>query len=117
MMNELAEPVYSKHANMRGQQRGLKRDTTDLVWRYGDIEVSIGKGCQAIRLSRAGLNYLKSIGYNQSQIDRCQGVVIVCAEDGKTIVTTMHNHGPTAKRYRRVINHQVPRIISNPRLH
>ena len=28
MMNELAEPVYSKHANMRGQQRGLKRDTT-----------------------------------------------------------------------------------------
>lgn len=76
----------TKHASVRGQQRGIRQEDREVVFQFGDREENVGGGCYRLSISSARLKLLISQGRVPPQLgDRCARLVLVT--DGSRLVT------------------------------
>ena len=92
---------FSQHAFKRGQQRGIRPDTARFVMDRADIDVNVGNGCHALRISRKELCWLKKDGFPAAMLERCLDVVLVHDPETGTVVTALHDIGKNGRRYRK----------------
>jgi hypothetical protein len=77
--------AFTRHAIMRGQQRGITLAQIDTVLKNADKEIPRGRGCAAIWISR---RELKRIGPRTSEgipTDRLQGLIVVRGVDDAAV--------------------------------
>lgn len=87
------------HAEVRANQRGIPYSLIDAVLDHADLEVPVGDGCVAYRISKdllAERDVRRRLG---AHIDRAGKVAVVCSDDG-AVVTVMHDWGCQGRRYR-----------------
>lgn len=84
--------TISKHAAIRGQQRGISRQHIAMLLEYGKPENKPG-GATAYRLSRRILKEIsgsKAAGVSQL-LDKLRHQVIICGSDG-VVLTCYHRN-------------------------
>lgn len=92
----------TRHAAVRSQQRALRRERLELFMQYADREVSVGRGCFALRCSRKLLRDRDLRRRLGPQLDLLRDLTVICACDTGEVVTVMHDHGgPKGRHYRR----------------
>lgn len=94
----MAELAISQHAERRAQQRGLVPTLIALVASYADLEIPVGSGRVAVRLSYRAVRRLAH-ERGATVADRARNVVLILA--GDVLVTVLHAHGQASRRYRR----------------
>lgn len=85
----MSVPVYqnSRHASVRQQQRGIRRDVLELAIAFADDEQRARGGCCSLGLSRREANHLAFDGAVDSTLLRqATKLRVVLARDG-TVVT------------------------------
>lgn len=90
----------TKHAQMRMQQRGVKDLRMEILRNLADLELPVGRGLHAMRLSQRALSEARAQGLSAQEADRLQRMVLVESADG-ALVTVAHLHGGKAKAYTR----------------
>ncbi|MGH7020861.1 MAG: hypothetical protein ACREEY_13315 [Brevundimonas sp.] len=97
------EAALTRHAEARANQRGVQQDVIEAILHHADVDVPVGGGCSALRLSKRRLKdaaLRKRLG---SQLDRLAGIAVVCSDETGEIVTVLHDHGGAdGRRYRRL---------------
>lgn len=90
----------SRHARTRSQQRGIRPEMIDYVWREADIDLHARGGCQRYCISFRKRAALLKAGAPAAWLDRAMGVVVIWSESGE-VVTVLHDHGRNGRCYRR----------------
>jgi hypothetical protein len=90
--------VFSGHAMVRAQQRGITPAQIDAIMRYADMEYPRGGGCISIWISRRELRRFGSSTPEGVSTDRLEGVTVVQGAD-EACVTVFRNR--KSKTYRR----------------
>ena len=96
-MSDSLDPILSRHAQARMQQRGIPLTMIDQVLRYGCVRHD-HRGAIIVFLDREGRRRMARSGEARlGEIDRLGRVYVVLQADG-TVVTVGH-------RYRRMRQH------------
>lgn len=90
----------SPHAQMRLQQRGVRRDAWDLIERYGETLEHQKGGRERIALKQETCRELHAKGYSPQAISDAERINLVVAPDG-TVITCLHNRRGCRSRRRR----------------
>jgi hypothetical protein len=90
--------ICSRHAIVRGQQRGITPAQIDAVMAYADKEARRGNGCASVWISRRELRRLGPSTPEGVSTDRLQGVTVLQSGD-QDCVTVYRNL--KSKVYRR----------------
>ena len=80
---------FTEHADIRAQQRGVKRSVLNFILLEADMDLPAGRGCRSLFVSRKRLRAL--INENKVQpkfADRVAGVVLI--EHENELVTLFH---------------------------
>ena len=85
-------PIYSDHAYIRCQQRGISRAAMELVLDEGDLVEPAGDHCERIRLSRNQANRLMRHGIDRRTLERVRNIAIIYSRRTAQVVTVMHVH-------------------------
>ncbi|AWM23754.1 hypothetical protein AOX55_0000474 [Sinorhizobium fredii CCBAU 25509] len=93
--------TLTRHALMRAQQRGIRRQVIDYVVAEADIDLNAGDGCHSYRISQRKMAVLRKAGIPAAGLDRAKRVVVICSEQSDEVVTVLHDHGRRGQRYRR----------------
>ena len=96
----MTQVVFSRHAVVRAQQRGITPAQIDAIVRYADMECPRGGGCVSIWISRSELRRFGSSTPAGVSTDRLQGVTVVRSSD-EACVTVFRNR--KSKVYRRSV--------------
>jgi len=99
----MSHAIYSRHAAVRAQQRGIMPTQVDAVVRYADMETRRGDGCAAIWISRRELRRLGPSTPEGVSTDRLQGVTVLQSSD-QACVTVFRNRRSSA--YRRSVGNR-----------
>jgi hypothetical protein len=94
----MSKSVFSRHATIRAQQRGITRAHIDAVIGYADMEVRRGNGCASIWISRRELRRLGPSTPEGISTDRLQGLTVLQSAD-QACLTVFRNR--KSKAYRR----------------
>jgi len=89
------------HAASRVQQRGIRKETIDLVLYDSDIELHAGEGLMSLQLSRKRLGQLARSGVPATLRESAQGVVLLVDFSTRSVVSAMHGRGRLGKRFSR----------------
>lgn len=92
--------VFSRHATIRAQQRGITPDQIDAILLYADREARRGDGCASIWISRKQLRRFGPSTPEGVSTDRLQGVTVLQSGD-EACVTVFRNL--RSKAYRRSV--------------
>ena len=99
----MRESSLSHHAERRANQRGVPHFIIEVLLAQADIELPVGNGCSALRLSKTRLQDRELRENLGADLDRLAGLAVICADDTGEIVTVLHDWGGTdGRRYRRV---------------
>jgi hypothetical protein len=90
--------MFSRHAIIRGRQRGITPAHINAIIGYADMEAPRGNGCASIWISRRELRRLGPSTPEGVPTDRLQGVIVLQSSD-RTCVTVFRNQ--RSKTYRR----------------
>jgi hypothetical protein len=90
--------MFSRHAIIRGRQRGITPAQINAIMGYADMETPRGNGCASIWISRRELQRLGPSTPEGVSTDRLQGVIVLQSSD-RTCVTVFRNQ--KSKAYRR----------------
>lgn len=105
-MNQLEQAVnFSKHANVRANQRGIRPASIEALLELADIATPVARGLTVMRISRRSLAFAASEGLGQSMLEQLKKLAVVQAEDG-TLVTCARVHGSKSKAYLRRDRHK-----------
>lgn len=96
-----SELTLTRHAVKRAQQRGIRPQVIDYVVAEADIDLHAGDGCRSYRISTRKVAVLMEAGAPAAGLDRANRVVVVWSERSGEVVTVMHDHGHSGRRYRR----------------
>ena len=91
----------TRHAESRVQQRGIRKETIDLVLSDSDIELHAGEGLMSLQLSRKRLGQLARSGVPATLRESAQGVVLIVDFSTRSVVSAMHGRGRLRKRFSR----------------
>lgn len=95
--------TLTRHAETRASQRGVPRDVIEAILDHADMDVPVGGGCTALRLSKRRLKDAALRRRLGARLDRLSGIAVICADDTGDIVTVLHDHGGAGgRRYRRL---------------
>lgn len=95
--------MLSQHASVRAKQRGVPHVLIEALLVHADIDLPVGSGCTAFRLSRRRLQDRELRRQLGSTLDRLAGLALVCADETGEVVTVLHDHGGAeGRRYRRM---------------
>jgi len=88
-MNESMEPMISRHARVRMQQRGVRYDALDVLLQFGR-EHHDHRGAVVLMLDRSSTRRLTRTGKARGpQVEMLRGLYAVVAADG-TVCTVGH---------------------------
>ena len=90
--------MFSRHAIIRGKQRGITPAQVNAIIGYADMEAPRGNGCASIWISRRELRRLGPSTPEGVSTDRLQGVIVLQSSD-HTCLTVFRNR--KSKAYRR----------------
>jgi hypothetical protein len=90
--------IFSRHATVRAQQRGISHAQLSAMATHGDMEIHRGGDCYAIWISKKTLRRLGPLTPEGVPTDRLKGLTILQGEDD-TLVTTFRSE--RGKAYRR----------------
>lgn len=91
----------TRHAGDRLRQRGIGREIVALIEAHHDIAIPVGRGCVSLTVSRRALQVLLAEGLPPRLAERLCSVAAVVEEATGLVVTVMHLHGKSARRYAR----------------
>jgi len=94
----MSKLVFSRHATIRAQQRGITPAQLEAIIAYADMEVPRGKGCASVWISSEGLQRLGPRTPEGISTDRLRGVTVLQSDD-QACITVFRNQ--TSKAYRR----------------
>ena len=90
--------VFSRHAVVRAQQRGITSAQIDALMRYADMECPRGGGCVSIWISKKELRQLAPLTPEGVSIDRLQGLIILQSEDDSCVTAFRSRRSKTYRR-------------------
>ena len=97
--------VFSNHAKVRMQQRGIRRSVAQMIVKYADREVHIGKGLMSVSVSKKCAMRLGEENKLPAEvIEKLTGKSVVVANDNiqVKVVTVMHvKSGSAGRHYRK----------------
>lgn len=83
------QPTYIRfthHAQVRGQQRGLREKLVCAVYDHADVETHVGSSCRRLSISSQELRRLISeCVLTPAEADRCKNVALIV--DGGAVIT------------------------------
>jgi len=80
---------FTEHADMRAQQRGVKKSVMNFILKEADIDLPAGRGCRSLLVSQKKLKTLISENKVQPKFaDRVNGVVLI--EQKNELITLFH---------------------------
>lgn len=92
----------TQHAAVRANQRGAPHAVIEALLTHADVEIFVGGGCSALRLSRQTLQDRELRDRLGAQVDRLAGLALICDNGTGKIITVLHDGGSAAgRRYRR----------------
>jgi hypothetical protein len=90
------------HAEDRLRQRGIGREILALIVAHHDLAIPVGSGCVSLTVSRRALQGLLADGLLPVRFaDKVCSVAVITEEATGLVVTVMHLHGRSARRYAR----------------
>ena len=96
---------FGVHATTRMQQRGIRRTVAQMIVKYADREVHIGKGLMSVSVSRrCALRLGEEDKLPPELIEKLTGKSVVVANDNMQVkvVTVMHvKPGSAGRHYRK----------------
>jgi hypothetical protein len=92
--------VLTDHARKRAQSRGVWLRTLEAVYANADRSPFVGGGCRSLMVTRQQLCRLAD-SISPADRERMEGVVLVVDPNSKAIITVLHAHSPSGRRYRR----------------
>jgi hypothetical protein len=93
-------PILTNHARGRAQVRGVPMRIVDAIYANADRSPFVGSGCRSLMVSRRQLDRLAD-KIPAADRERMDGVVLVVDPKSNAIITVLHAHSPTGRRYRR----------------
>lgn len=101
---------FGVHATTRMQQRGIRRTVAQMIVKYADREVHIGKGLMSVSVSRRCALQLGEEGKLPPEvIEKLTGKSVVVANDNTQVkvVTVMHiKAGKIGRHYRKHVKRE-----------
>ena len=94
-MNEV---VYTRHAIRQARRQGVTPAMLQTVWEYADIEMPLGSGRIAMRLSAQAL-YLLALDQGCTLMERAQSIVLILTDE--VVMAVVRSHGLPSRRYDR----------------
>src|SRR5262249_5888960 len=94
----MSQTIFSRHATLRAQQRGITPTQVDAVLRYADMETPRGHGCAALWISKHELGQLGPFTPEGVSTDRLQDVTVLQSGD-QACITVFRNR--RSRLYRR----------------
>lgn len=92
----------SRHAETRANQRGVTSAMIDALLDHADFEMSAGRGCSVLRVSKEWLKDKELRRKLGGSADRLGKLALVWSEDAGEVVTVLRHHaGAKGRRYRR----------------
>ncbi len=91
--------IFSQHASVRAQQRGISSAQLYAIAAHGDKEIHRGGGCYAVWISKETMRRLGPATPEGVSTDRLKGLIILHSGDN-TLVTTFRNRRDKAYRRR-----------------
>lgn len=88
----MVQSNWSRHAQRRMRQRGVRTFLVETLLRWADHEKPIGRGCVALSFRPRRLAELRSEGLLPKEIERLARHVVITAGDG-TVVTVGKLYG------------------------
>ncbi|MBC6428225.1 MAG: DUF4258 domain-containing protein [Cellvibrionales bacterium] len=97
---------FSEHALVRMQQRGISREAVEMIFKFADRRIPVGKGDRALEVRARRIDELRRRGEICAQTaERIKGVRLIVADlDGPEPLVVTVEHG-----YRRKLNNWLPR--------
>lgn len=89
----------TRHAEIRCQQRGIRREVIDAILNEADRVTPAGSGAHTRHVSRKRCGALVKGGIPPQTVERLASVYVVTA--GSLVVTVFHNHGRQRRRNHR----------------
>jgi hypothetical protein len=87
---------FTEHADVRAQQRGIKKSVMNFILKEADVDLPAGRGCRSLLVSQKKLKILISENKVQPKFaDRVNGVVLI--EHENELITLFHK--TKRKRY------------------
>ncbi len=74
--------LFTRHAQLRMQQRGVPRRVLQLLLVHGETTVHAGEGCESITLSHDVARCLVEEGFNPDEVARAAGLAAILGESG-----------------------------------
>jgi len=90
----------SEHAKVRAQQRGVSRDTIELVSRFADRRTRVPGGAVALSISAKAREKWVRGGLSATEIDRACRCVMIADLSTRSIITVEKSDG-RRRRFRR----------------
>ena len=92
---------FSQHATKRGQQRGVKDQTMNIIIEFADKRVPVKDDCVSLTISKERLKGLVLEGTLDAQLaEKIADVALVMAKDGE-VVSVLHAEGGAKGRHYR----------------
>jgi len=88
------------HAVKRAQQRGISRDTIDLISQLADRRCRVPGGATALSISEKARQRWIGGGLPPAEIERAGDVVVIADLGSRSIITVEHTYGQR-RRFRR----------------
>jgi len=80
---------FTEHADMRAQQRGVKKSAMNFILKEADVDLPAGRGCRSLLVSQKKIKTLISQNKLQPKFaDRINGVVLI--EHDNELITLFH---------------------------
>jgi hypothetical protein len=82
----MLQPILTRHAQRRLQQRGSRTGDVAIVVAYGDIEISARNGCRYLQLSNEEAAMLQQRAIlTATEVDRARRLVVLVDSTGKVV--------------------------------
>jgi hypothetical protein len=92
--------ILTDHARERAQARGVSMRIVEAIYANADLSPFVGSGCRSLMVSRRQLVRLAG-SIPAADRERMNGVVLVVDPTSNAVITVLHAHGLSGRRYRR----------------
>jgi hypothetical protein len=108
--------ILTDHARKRAQARGVSTRIMEAIYANADRTPFVGGGRRSFMVSRRQLNRLAG-SIPPADRERMEGVVLVVDPNINAIITVLHAHSSSGRRYRRQRDGRRYRLRRRPHWH
>ena len=93
--------IYTEHAQVRCQQRGIKRSLVQLVQLEADEAIEVGNNMKCLWVTKRRIEELRANGINRQTLEQLGQVRILISSGNGALITAFHDQGFRGRPYRR----------------